>query len=55
VIGIDLVRVSDLTAALAQFGDRYAQRVFTSAEIGYCRQHPDRADERFAARFSLLE
>src|SRR5262249_39094563 len=55
VIGIDLVRISDVNASLEQFGDRYAQRVFTSAEIGYCRQHPDRAGERFAARFAAKE
>jgi len=40
--------------ARARFGDRFEQRVFTDAEIRYCRSKPN-VDERFAARFAAKE
>jgi len=54
-VGVDLVRVADVAASLARFGDRYAARLFTSDERAYCREDETRAAERFAARFAAKE
>ena len=54
-VGVDLVRVSDVAASLARFGGRYASRVFTADEGGYCCEDDSRAAERFAARFAAKE
>jgi len=53
-IGIDLVEISRIEAAIAHFGDRFLRRVFTPTEIAYCQRaaHPA---ERFAARFAAKE
>jgi holo-[acyl-carrier protein] synthase len=55
VVGVDLIRVSDVTDSIARFGERYVQRVFTAEEIGYCQGDPASASARFAARFAAKE
>ena len=60
-VGIDLVDVADVAASVAQFGDRYLQRIYTDHEIG-CSRRPGRvgtagayAMESLAARFAAKE
>ena len=55
VVGVDLVRVGDVAASIARFGDKYTRRLFTDGEITYCLQEPHLAGERFAARFAAKE
>jgi holo-[acyl-carrier protein] synthase len=52
--GIDIVEVPRVAAALERFGARFLARVFTEAEIRYCRSKHN-AVERFAARFAAKE
>jgi len=52
--GIDMVEVGRIAAALDRFGARFAERVFTAAEIRYCDSKANRA-ERYAARFAAKE
>ncbi len=55
--GIDVVRVSEIAASLAQFGDAFARRLFTDAEIEYAQagRDPAIAAARFAVRFAARE
>jgi len=46
--------MSEVTAALDRFGDRYVDRVFTAEEAEYCRARPTSA-ERLAVRFAAKE
>ncbi|MGH7717249.1 MAG: holo-ACP synthase [Gemmatimonadaceae bacterium] len=55
LIGIDLVRISQVAASLERFGDRFIRRVFTDGEIAYCASSPPLAAQRFAARFAAKE
>lgn len=52
--GIDIVEVSRVEAAIARFGRRFLERVFTEAEIRYCESKANRM-ERYAARFAAKE
>ncbi|HUS18658.1 MAG TPA: holo-[acyl-carrier-protein] synthase [Terriglobales bacterium] len=52
--GIDITEVSRIAAAIARYGDRFLQRVYTPREIAYCRSKRN-ASERFAARFAAKE
>ena len=52
--GIDLVDTVRLAAVIARQGDAFLHRVFTPAEIAYCRSHRDAAPY-FAARFAAKE
>jgi holo-[acyl-carrier protein] synthase len=53
-IGIDLVPISRMRAIIARWGERFLCRVFTEAEIAYCRARRDPAPH-FAARFAAKE
>ena len=52
--GIDLIEVERIERTLSLFGERFLKRVFTPAEIEYCRRHRNSA-ERYAARFAAKE
>ena len=52
--GIDACEVERIAASIAKFGDRFLERVFTPAEIAYCKSKKNAA-ERFAARFAAKE
>ncbi len=53
-VGIDLVSVSRVESILSRWGDRFLERVFTRAEVDYCRSRhcPARS---LAARFAAKE
>jgi holo-[acyl-carrier protein] synthase len=53
-IGVDLVEVPRIAAAIERHGERFLRRVFTEREIRYCESKLNRA-ERYAARFAAKE
>lgn len=53
-MGVDIVEVPRVGAAIERFGQRFLRRVFTPQEIAYCDSKPNRV-ERFAARFAAKE
>jgi holo-[acyl-carrier protein] synthase len=53
-IGVDVVKVDRLIAALERFGERMERRLFTAGELGYCRTHKDPLPH-LAARFAAKE
>jgi holo-[acyl-carrier protein] synthase len=54
-LGIDIVQISRIQASIDAFGQRFLDRLFTEAEIGYSTAVPNQAAERFAARFAAKE
>jgi holo-[acyl-carrier protein] synthase len=52
--GVDITEVSRIAHVIERYGERFLRRVFTDAEIGYCRSKHN-ATERFAARFAAKE
>lgn len=48
--GIDLIEIPRLRAALARFGERFLERVFTPHEIAECRGRPEALAACFAAK-----
>ena len=53
-IGVDLVKVARLKAAIERYGERFLNRVFTPREIAYCQGSAGR-DSAFALRFAAKE
>jgi holo-[acyl-carrier protein] synthase len=49
-LGIDIVRVERIRAALARFGPRFSKRVLTEAEQRYVRDRPETMAGRWAAK-----
>ncbi len=52
-IGMDIVEVSRVKKAVSS--EHFVVRVFTPAEIDYCRSKGQQADQSFAARFAAKE
>jgi holo-[acyl-carrier protein] synthase len=53
-IGIDLVNIPRMRDIIARWDERFLRRVFTDAEIAYCRARRDPVPH-FAARFAAKE
>src|SRR5213596_1675358 len=53
-IGVDLVNIPRMRDVIDRWQDRFLRRVFTEAEIAYCRARKDPAPH-FAARFAAKE
>ena len=48
--GVDLIKIARIERILTHYGDRFLKRVFTSAEILYCRARLPELAARFAAK-----
>ena len=48
--GVDLIEIDRIERVLARHGDRFLARVFTQAEVLYCRGRPPELAARFAAK-----
>ncbi len=48
--GVDMVEIARVERALERHGDRFLERVFTQAEVLYCRARPSELAARFAAK-----
>lgn len=51
--GIDLIEVERVEQAIAQYGERFLNRVYTAQELEYCRGRPHELAARFAAKEAL--
>src|SRR6188508_2069821 len=49
-LGIDIIKVERIRAALARFGPRFSRRVLTDAEQRYVRDRPETMAGRWAAK-----
>lgn len=56
-IGVDITDIKRIEDSLAQFGERFRNRVFTETEIAYCEQFASQTAkaERYGARFAAKE
>ncbi|HMI30972.1 MAG TPA: holo-ACP synthase [Candidatus Limnocylindrales bacterium] len=53
-VGVDIVEVGRIAAAIDRWGARFLERIFTPTEIAYCSPKA-RAAESFAVRFAAKE
>lgn len=49
-LGIDIVQLARIRAAMTRFGTRFARRVLTADEAAYVRASPERLGGRWAAK-----
>lgn len=52
--GVDIVAVDRVDALIEEFGESVVDRLFTTAEVRYCREQTDTA-QSFAARWAAKE
>jgi holo-[acyl-carrier protein] synthase len=53
-LGLDAIEIDRVAATLDRYGDRFLHRVFTEAEIAYCRRRREPA-VHLAGRFAAKE
>ena len=53
-IGIDVVQNDRIRQSIERFGERFLNRIFTAAEIEYCKQSGT-SEIHYAARFAAKE
>ena len=53
--GVDIIEIDRIAAVLARYGHRFLRRVFTPAEIAYCRGRAPNLAARFAAKEAVMK
>ena len=54
-IGVDIAQISAIDASIADFGERFLNRIFSPGEIAYATAVPAQTAQRLAARFAAKE
>lgn len=54
-VGVDIIEIERIARTLDRFGERFLRRVYTRAEIAYCRGSPSRLAARFAAKEAVAK
>lgn len=49
-VGVDIMNISRIELALARWGERFIDRVYTPTEIQFCRGRPQELTARFAGK-----
>jgi holo-[acyl-carrier protein] synthase len=54
-VGIDLIEIDRIEAAVARWGERFFKRVYTEAEREHCRDRAPELAARFAAKEAVMK
>ena len=54
-IGIDIIEIERIKAAVERHGDNFLRKVYTPQEIEYCRKRKELKYPELAARFAAKE
>ena len=52
-VGVDIVEIARIERALQRWGERFLERVYTPAEVAYCRGRVSELAARFAAKEAI--
>jgi holo-[acyl-carrier protein] synthase len=54
-VGVDIIEIGRVEKALAKFGDRFLDRVYTKLEAAFCRGRTSELAARFAAKEAVMK
>ena len=54
-VGVDIIEIARVEAALARWGQRFLNRIYTAKEIRYCRGRVPELAARFAAKEAVMK
>ena len=54
-VGVDIVEIARIEEAIACWGERFLQRVFTDSELGLCGGHFSSLAVRFAGKEAVIK
>ncbi len=52
-VGVDIVEIERVAAVVARWGRRFLERVYTAAELAYCRDRTPELAARFAGKEAI--
>ena len=55
VTGVDIIEISRIGRVAERWGDRFFERIYTEAEIAYCRGRVPQLASRFAAKEAVMK
>ena len=54
-VGVDIVEIDRVAAVIDRWGDKFLQRVYTTAELRYCRGRVPELAARFAGKEAITK
>ncbi len=54
-VGVDIIEIGRVEAALGRFGERFLGRVYTVVEVAFCRGRVHELAARFAAKEAVMK
>jgi holo-[acyl-carrier protein] synthase len=54
-VGVDIIEIDRIAAALARHGERFLARVYTKLEVAACRGHVNELAARFSAKEAVMK
>jgi holo-[acyl-carrier protein] synthase len=54
-VGVDIIEISRIAEAVERWGDRFLRRIYTDAELEYCRGRAPQFASRFAAKEAVMK
>ncbi len=54
-VGVDIIEIERVEAALERFGERFLGRVYTAVEVAFCRGRAQELAARFAAKEAVMK
>ena len=54
-VGVDIIEIERVEAALGRFGERFLGRIYTAVEVAFCRGRVHELAARFAAKEAVMK
>jgi holo-[acyl-carrier protein] synthase len=54
-VGVDIVEIERVEAAIGRFGERFLTRIYTTVEVAFCRGRVPELAARFAAKEAVMK
>ncbi len=54
-VGVDIIEIARVAEAIDRYGERFLHRVYTDAEIEYCKGRVNQLASRFAAKEAVVK
>jgi holo-[acyl-carrier protein] synthase len=55
IAGVDIVEIERVRQVAERYGERFSRRIYTDAEIAYCRGRAPQLASRFAAKEAVMK
>lgn len=54
-VGVDIIEIARIRAAIDRWGDRFLNRIYTSSELNLCRRKAEHLAGRFAGKEAVMK